>query len=551
MAEACAEYKWDRVCNVDCIVWMHDSSHGSKKLQAKRRKEKGNVGKVNRCIPMLDTKRSHNGDYEYCDIIIHVDDTHTWLTALEHQYAHMHWEKRLLNGGFQRILINEDVVFITISGYTKTKKMMIQPGNRDEDNLLAWLKDFPEIKQAALDIVTKKVSADTVPKKTTTDGITKEPLDTTPKDVTVHTNSTQAVAHTAALGDARHQISTNTTPSNVALDTTNGGDLHLESTTENANLQSTKTVGIDTAANAPKQFSFQNSSAETQQPVDSTSTVHVNELLCFVQNRSNIISVDVIVKLCADFYTSEVIADSKKLLFDCTKPANLRYIKRTGTNKNKENIADIYKLFLTIGPSQAPTFVAKTLTNLPPLTVHDFDICRIATDIEKLNSQVLLLTHSQSSLVDVVHGSGIQTAVPTSTKQPVTSVGTQAVMMSGNLDKTVHDIPVVTQMAQTTGKPHKSLDHAKSGQSQSGNRQPQIQVPACEPKGHHDPDNKLICNQRSAKTATERSKPVKDTESVMLTKNYYTVLDQTGSFSDEEGDTSIPSHIGKSSIYTV
>ena len=74
--------------------------------------------------------------------------------------------------------------------------------------------------------------------------------------------------------------------------------------------------------------------------------VVVNELLCFVTNKIDVMTQDVLVKLCADFYDCNSIVTAKKLLYEKIQDLNLaitlpRYAKRKGLNRNKSYILDI------------------------------------------------------------------------------------------------------------------------------------------------------------------------------------------------------------------
>ena len=101
-----------------------------------------------------------------------------------------------------------------------------------------------------------------------------------------------------------------------------------------------------------------------------------------------------------------MISASKQLLFNSVKdpkndPRN-RYIKRVGQNKAKDDARDIATRLLTIELCDMPIFVARDLSNLPPLSVNDFDVIRILTEVESLKNSVRQLTDNQSSLLDMM-----------------------------------------------------------------------------------------------------------------------------------------------------
>ena len=70
-------------------------------------------------------------------------------------------------------------------------------------------------------------------------------------------------------------------------------------------------------------------------------SIHVDELLCFVQNKVRTSLGDFIVKLCSDFYSDAVVTASKEKLFQDTedlRPSRMRYIKRIGENKKIQDL---------------------------------------------------------------------------------------------------------------------------------------------------------------------------------------------------------------------
>ena len=98
----------------------------------------------------------------------------------------------------------------------------------------------------------------------------------------------------------------------------------------------------------------------------------VNELLCFVSNKLDILVHDILVKICADHYDKHSIEYAKKLLHEHCVSANVidlpRYIIRKGQNKKTADMTDILALFHEMG-THIPTFVASDLSKLPPVSV--------------------------------------------------------------------------------------------------------------------------------------------------------------------------------------
>jgi hypothetical protein len=146
--------------------------------------------------------------------------------------------------------------------------------------------------------------------------------------------------------------------------------------------------------------------------------VITNELLCFIQNRMKTLSADDIVRLCQKFYGPEVICSSKKVLFDstfhCRRPEE-RYIKRKGDNKARDDLRDMIKLFLTLELKDCPVFVARNLSNLPPLSAGDQDILGLVQEIERLKSSMQILKDCQKDSSELTQLVSSLTNVPSVT----------------------------------------------------------------------------------------------------------------------------------------
>ena len=119
----------------------------------------------------------------------------------------------------------------------------------------------------------------------------------------------------------------------------------------------------------------------------------VNELLCFVSNKMDVMMQDLLVKLCTDFYGKGVIENAKKLVFAKCKPLNLditlpRFVKRQGHKKKQSDVLDIIGLCHEVG-SKLPVFVARDLSNLPSVSANSFDVASLMRDIEEMKLHLL------------------------------------------------------------------------------------------------------------------------------------------------------------------
>ena len=130
-------------------------------------------------------------------------------------------------------------------------------------------------------------------------------------------------------------------------------------------------------------------------------TLIVNELLTFVSDKINTMPYDMLVKLLSDFYSDEDITTAKSILYDtafCSRDTP-RLIKRKGKDKNINNIQDIVNIFLEMPPSSLPSYVAKDLSHLPPLTINCFDVASLVKDIESLKLQTSILQQSYETVI--------------------------------------------------------------------------------------------------------------------------------------------------------
>jgi len=72
-----------------------------------------------------------------------------------------------------------------------------------------------------------------------------------------------------------------------------------------------------------------------------TETPEVNELLCFMQQKANSLTVDDIVKLCSDFYTSMEIEKAHSRLLEFVQQKRLPKQKGTDTEIRTETLTMI------------------------------------------------------------------------------------------------------------------------------------------------------------------------------------------------------------------
>ena len=129
---------------------------------------------------------------------------------------------------------------------------------------------------------------------------------------------------------------------------------------------------------------------------------HTNELLCYVVCKLHICTFDVIVKLCTDFYSLDDVREARELLSNCTVlPDGDRRINRRAANCKEVHMKDIVSILLEVRPVDMPVFLAKNLNNVPPMSLNNFDMSRIITDIDTIKAQMKVIQEAQETALTV------------------------------------------------------------------------------------------------------------------------------------------------------
>ena len=115
--------------------------------------------------------------------------------------------------------------------------------------------------------------------------------------------------------------------------------------------------------------------------------VIVNELLCFITNKIDLVDHDALVLMCSKAFSVEDAVAAKTIMKNaCTRLdvlGSLRIGTRTGTDKLKRDIEDIVVMTHKLDDA-GPTFVAKDLRKLPPLSFDFLDVTHLLHRLEKL-----------------------------------------------------------------------------------------------------------------------------------------------------------------------
>ena len=122
----------------------------------------------------------------------------------------------------------------------------------------------------------------------------------------------------------------------------------------------------------------------------------INEVLCFVQNKIDVMNSVSLSLLCRQSFNEDEILKAKRLLFESIPQ---RLVKRKGEDRKSKNIEDIMGILRGSDPENIPIFVARDLQKLPPVTFDHVDVTRLLKDITLLQSQVMSLQNKQEDYI--------------------------------------------------------------------------------------------------------------------------------------------------------
>ncbi len=133
--------------------------------------------------------------------------------------------------------------------------------------------------------------------------------------------------------------------------------------------------------------------------------VFINELLCDLVNKMNIMSQENIILLCLRIYSTEEVLRDKDLFYKVTKDAG-RNIKHTKDDKDKKNLQDMMTALQEKG-EDLPLFVASKLCKLPPVDFNNIDVCALLSKIQQSQAELLVLKASMekhNNVADTLKG---------------------------------------------------------------------------------------------------------------------------------------------------
>lgn len=118
-------------------------------------------------------------------------------------------------------------------------------------------------------------------------------------------------------------------------------------------------------------------------------------MLCFISNRLSNTPLDVLTKICCDFYSAREIETAKNLLLASCKDAleaagSKRRPLRKGPNKAQSEIKDIEEIMHELGTG-IPCFVAANLSRLPVVGMGAINLAALVSDITNIKTEMMQL----------------------------------------------------------------------------------------------------------------------------------------------------------------
>ncbi|XP_050670453.1 uncharacterized protein LOC126969176 [Leptidea sinapis] len=112
----------------------------------------------------------------------------------------------------------------------------------------------------------------------------------------------------------------------------------------------------------------------------------VNELLAFVSNKIDTLPETGIIQICLSAYSFDEIESARLIAYKLLAPTKKCMRRRDGSEQ--KGLQDIIKLIKEYDPDCLPTFVAKNLNKLPPITFDHIDVTTFLKEMSILKSEV-------------------------------------------------------------------------------------------------------------------------------------------------------------------
>ena len=420
-AQACCNmtnyYEWVTVEQVACILWKAKTGDtgGIPRQQDLNRKEKEKIGRNNKDVPILDT-RMESGRNVYCNIIIYTSDVTRWANAIKKVYEKTHKHSiGPLQGGYQLQIYKTDSTdrFLSVGVFTNSMKLMIQPGQRGENDLLKFLRSYQDMliltnSESDSDSDSEKNESDSDPDSEKSDDCTDERLlnctdDTcTCSDKTLLENCTDEIL----LQQSGNKDSCTCSDTTLLENCTDEILLQQSGNKDSGSDTSSTTTDKETQANTRPELNIHREKELMNTGTQSSMLVH-NELLCYLKHQLKQVPVDSLIKLCVDFYSKEDILQARRILFDKHNRQPNQWAGIKGSTH------EMISVMLEEDPENSPSYVAIDLSNLPPVGNRDITTAQLLSEIKELRASVALLTTGHKNLMELVgQQAGPQVVMP-------------------------------------------------------------------------------------------------------------------------------------------
>ena len=112
---------------------------------------------------------------------------------------------------------------------------------------------------------------------------------------------------------------------------------------------------------------------------------------------------DMLLKLVMDFYNDGTVFQAKSILLDnvVIPEDDDKKRNRKGLNKKLNTMKDILNIFLVMTLEDLPLFVASDLSNLPPLSMDNFDMSSVVRQMEIIKNQMRIMQEVQETSLKV------------------------------------------------------------------------------------------------------------------------------------------------------
>ena len=158
---------------------------------------------------------------------------------------------------------------------------------------------------------------------------------------------------------------------------------------------------------------------------------------------------------------STVIEEARLTLLRCVSlPEDDKRAKRRKGNTKAVQISDIISIMHKILPIEMPEILAKNLNNVPPMSVDNFDMSRIISDMQGIHTKLHILQEAQKISI-AAHAALCKETSPNAqeeTHEQLTVQEPQLVDDASQPEVTPIEIPVTTHVHSTEGTQDASND---------------------------------------------------------------------------------------------